>query len=84
MPIYEYRCKKCSKKFELLRRLAARDDAAKCPHCNAAGATRVQFQRVAVLTGASPDIMSDDASPEEFGFGDDDFGGDDFDMSDFD
>ncbi|PKN77979.1 MAG: zinc ribbon domain-containing protein [Chloroflexi bacterium HGW-Chloroflexi-9] len=82
MPIYEYRCKKCSKKFDLLRRLAARDDAAKCPHCNAAGATRVQFQRVAVIGGASPDIMGD-TEPEDFYGGDDDFGGDDFDMSDF-
>lgn len=33
MPIYEYRCRKCGHKFELIRRLSDSDAAAKCPRC---------------------------------------------------
>ncbi len=72
MPIYEYRCKKCSKTFDLIRRLAARDDTATCPHCKARGAKRVQFQRVALLTGIAPDASMGEGEPEDFmGMGDD-------------
>ena len=34
MPIYEYTCSKCKKKFEqLVRSMKAADDPAKCPEC---------------------------------------------------
>ena len=33
MPIYEYSCKKCDRKFELLRRITDKDDDVKCPRC---------------------------------------------------
>jgi len=33
MPLYEYQCKKCEKKFETLVSLKDRDDPAKCPDC---------------------------------------------------
>ncbi len=76
MPIYEYRCKKCSHVFELMRRLSARDDKAPCPECKSRATTRVEVQRVATLTGARPDAMMGEGEPEDFLGGDfDDFGG---------
>jgi putative FmdB family regulatory protein len=77
MPIYEYRCRKCDQRFELMRRLAARDDAAPCPHCKSRATTRVQMQRVAVITGVSPDAAAGEGEAGDFlDGGDDDFGGD--------
>ena len=33
MPLYEYQCKKCEKKFETLVSLRELDNPVKCPHC---------------------------------------------------
>jgi putative FmdB family regulatory protein len=33
MPLYEYRCRKCGKQFELLRRMADADRDLVCPEC---------------------------------------------------
>lgn len=33
MPIYEYRCKLCEKRFELLRGFGQKDASAACPSC---------------------------------------------------
>lgn len=33
MPIYEYRCKNCSRTFEILKSSDARDEREKCPWC---------------------------------------------------
>ncbi len=33
MPIYEYECTKCDKKFELMRSMSRADESASCPHC---------------------------------------------------
>ncbi len=33
MPIYEYRCPKCSTKFEMLRPISKAEDDAECPKC---------------------------------------------------
>jgi len=33
MPIYEYECKNCSHRFELLRSITASDSDLKCPKC---------------------------------------------------
>lgn len=33
MPIYEYRCEKCGRKFEKLRRMDDADRDLQCPHC---------------------------------------------------
>jgi len=37
MPIYEYRCRECSKVFELLVRAAAETNGNAGPHCPACG-----------------------------------------------
>ena len=33
MPLYEYRCKQCGNKFEVLRGITASDEDVKCPKC---------------------------------------------------
>ncbi|HTP33532.1 MAG TPA: zinc ribbon domain-containing protein [Candidatus Acidoferrales bacterium] len=33
MPLYEYRCQKCSKTFEMLRRMQDADRGVECPEC---------------------------------------------------
>lgn len=33
MPIYEYECKQCGEKFELMRRVDANDREIACPKC---------------------------------------------------
>ena len=35
MPLYEYTCKKCEQRFELLRSHGERDDACECTECGA-------------------------------------------------
>ncbi|ADK84184.1 regulatory protein, FmdB family [Desulfarculus baarsii DSM 2075] len=39
MPIYEYKCNKCAKEFEVLV-LGSRDDV-RCPQCDAADVSRL-------------------------------------------
>ena len=76
MPSYEYRCTKCKTKFELLRRIAARDDAAPCPKCKATQTARIEVQRIGVIRGVRPNAMAGEGEPEDFLDGDDDdFGG---------
>lgn len=45
MPFYEYSCKKCGDRFEMMRRLAERDDPVDCPTCGAKE-TRRELPRV--------------------------------------
>ena len=33
MPLYEYRCRKCGKTFEMLRRMQDADRDVECPEC---------------------------------------------------
>ena len=33
MPMYEYRCKKCGERFEMLRRMSDADTDLVCPEC---------------------------------------------------
>jgi putative FmdB family regulatory protein len=33
MPLYEYRCQKCGKTFEMLRRMQDADRELQCPEC---------------------------------------------------
>ena len=91
MPIYEYHCKKCNKDFELVRSVDARNNRAKCAHCGST-ATTLKLSAFAFVGSSTPDLLSDDASLEEFGMGGhdhdhghdhDDFGGMDFGDDDF-
>ncbi|MFB3917636.1 MAG: zinc ribbon domain-containing protein [Terriglobales bacterium] len=33
MPLYEYQCRNCGKRFEMLRRMQDADRDLRCPHC---------------------------------------------------
>ncbi len=41
MPIYEYRCPSCGRKFEKIRSLRDEDRDIRCPHCESDGVERV-------------------------------------------
>lgn len=41
MPIYEYKCKACGEKFELLRSITDNDSEIECPKCGSEKPRRV-------------------------------------------
>ncbi len=41
MPIYEYRCQKCSKRYSLLTLRVSEKAAPQCPNCGSPSATRL-------------------------------------------
>lgn len=57
MPIYEYRCQRCRKRFSKLLGIAERDNPQTCPACGATESKRL-VSRVARLR--SEDQMLDD------------------------
>jgi putative FmdB family regulatory protein len=56
MPLYEYHCRKCATKFELMRAMADSDAAATCPKGHA-GAQRTLSMFAAVTKGAGGEPM---------------------------
>jgi putative FmdB family regulatory protein len=50
MPIYEYRCEDCDRRFELLTSFAERDRPQACPSCESTE-TRVLVSSFAALGG---------------------------------
>ena len=41
MPLYEYCCQKCGKRFEMLRRMADADRDLECPECRSTEVERL-------------------------------------------
>lgn len=76
MPTYEYRCAKCKTKFELLRRIPARDEVAACPKCKSKQTARIEVQKIATLRGVRPNAAMGEGEAEDFldDDGDDDAG----------
>jgi len=61
MPIYEYRCQACAGAFDLIRRVAQRNDAATCSDCGSSSTERVTVQRFAIAgTAANPPLHEGD------------------------
>ena len=50
MPIYEYRCRNCQRRFELLRTFSQKDESAPCPACGATEIRR-ELSVIAAPTG---------------------------------
>jgi putative FmdB family regulatory protein len=55
MPIYEYECRKCGKRFEVLQRINEDNSRVRCPRCNADTPQRVlsSFSSGSVKSSAS-------------------------------
>jgi putative FmdB family regulatory protein len=51
MPIYAYRCNKCSEKFESFRGIYASDEDVICPNCGERKPQRV----ISAICGSRPD-----------------------------
>jgi putative FmdB family regulatory protein len=68
VPIYDYHCKKCGEDFELVRAVDARNKRAKCANCGST-ATNLKISAFAFVGATQPDLLSDDASLDEFGMG---------------
>ena len=68
MPIYEYRCESCSKKFDVLTRFAERDKAQVCPACESTR-TRVLVSSFAFAGGAGESLETMDLGPKASGGG---------------
>lgn len=54
MPVYEFRCLKCKKKFEVVRSIAEMEKAkTKCPKCQSAKVERIWSSVYAVTSKKS-------------------------------
>ncbi len=67
MPFYEYFCKKCGSKFDLMRRLAERDDPAACPDCGAKSTHRELPKIHASVREAAPSCDNRSCSARSVG-----------------
>lgn len=65
MPIYEYRCNACRKRFSVLVGVVAQDDPLQCPRCGATEVTRL-ISRFARLRNED-DLMDDMLDPYRIG-----------------
>lgn len=52
MPLYEYRCRECGHRFEILQRLGQGADGLECPQCGAPGVEK-QFSTFSASGGDS-------------------------------
>ena len=71
MPVYEFQCQDCGKKFETVATLAEKEaglDPA-CPKCGRKRARQV-FSRFTLLTGSKTDGDQFDEGPDDMGPGD--------------
>ena len=57
MPLYEYYCKRCQERFELLRPASGMDDPARCPEGHAGG-ERVLSTFAAFTQGGDGDSIA--------------------------
>jgi putative FmdB family regulatory protein len=57
MPLYEYRCAECGKRFEILQRLGQGADGLTCPTCGASQLEK-QYSTFASAGGTTQDNSS--------------------------
>lgn len=74
MPLYEYRCEDCHRKFSLLMGVTMEKVKRVCPKCGSLKLTKLISQVAPVAKG---DDFDGDFGEDDLG-GDDDFGGDDY------
>jgi putative FmdB family regulatory protein len=87
MPVYEYQCEECGRKFELVASFAEYDEGleAVCPKCASKLAQRI-IGKPMVMTASKSDSddFGDDDVGADYGTGDDDMSGMDDYMDDLD
>jgi putative FmdB family regulatory protein len=76
VPLYEYRCNECDRRFSLLVGMTAKKPKRQCPRCGSRKATKL-ISRIAPIvresdSGDDFDDMGDDFD-DEYGDLDDDF-----------
>jgi putative FmdB family regulatory protein len=69
MPLYEYTCDRCRKRYSVLVGVTAESDSTECPHCGHDQATK-RVTRFAALRGEES-LLGDLADPEKMGDPDD-------------
>ena len=76
MPVYEYGCEDCGRRFEVILSLAEKEagPVPDCPYCGGSNCAQV-FGKVNIFTSVGSDDEFDDLP-------DDDYGGDDSDYDD--
>lgn len=62
MPVYEYRCEKCGKRFDQYRTVASRS-AARCPECGGRG--RKVFRPVGIIFKGPGFYVTDHRKPAD-------------------
>lgn len=62
MPSYEYKCKSCGEKFEVIRSFKDKEGEVKCPKCGGS-----DTQRVYSLFGRGSSASSSSTIPRGFG-----------------
>jgi putative FmdB family regulatory protein len=81
MPLYEYRCNQCKRKFALLVGVTAKKEKRACPRCGSREITKLISRISPVAREDSFDSGFDDAdlADSDSGLGDDDDDGGDYD-----
>ena len=69
MPLYEYRCKECKRRFSLLVGMTAEKQKQACPHCGSPKLAKL-------ISRIAPVKRGDDFEEDDFA---DDLGDDDYD-----
>lgn len=83
MPVYEYECEDCGRKFDVLASLAEKEAGLEpvCPKCGSSRARQV-FGRFTLLAGSKSEADDRDAGDDGAATGMPDFGGMDDDYGD--
>jgi putative FmdB family regulatory protein len=63
VPLYEYTCTECKKKFELIRNLSERDDECECPHCSAKGKMDRESSLIGRIGGSTKSSAAGSCGP---------------------
>ena len=58
MPLYEYRCEKCGRNFDLLVRSATQQNEPQCPHCGSSKVTKAISLFGLGGAGGRPDLSA--------------------------
>jgi len=89
MPLYEYRCNKCKRRFSLLVGVTAEKAPLRCPRCGSKSATKLISRIAPIVRDEDLDDLGDLDDADFDGTGEglddmDDYGGDDYDGDDYD